>query len=457
MSIIRRSTPRLMAAALVILYLVMFSGCEKSETPEPVFFISLYSGDEQQSKLGTTLPEPLKVRVTYTDGAPVIGEVVRFRVISGDASVAASQMTTNTGGFALTWLRLGASVGEVTVRATTATDNSKYVEFTATSSQYYCDEENPTFTRKFNNRGDLFLFTRKSSLNQQNGQTVSGLVKIQTDFIQERVSASSVKKFEDGYSITVVRDAAFSPSGDFYLSWKYLRDEVLKIRWDYTNVHFAELESYMGSEITGTPDGILIGCDEMGPFAVGCRDTIMRFAEALYSGDPADRANNDAVAVDPNTEDVYFIYLPDATLRRLALDSLVVDTLETVCQLTRDEADGANGMVCGSDGTVYILVDTPGTKELLSVTPAGAKNVLCDFFDRGSGDAAGTQNDLAIWQLNQNEALLYTVDTLNDVLLVYRTLQQELVVMPPDTTALERESLSTASSSGERVGLVVLP
>jgi hypothetical protein len=461
MRYIPRFALRLLVVALTTVPFVVFSSCEESESPELPSAINVVFGDGQYSKRGTELPDPLGVKVTFGDGSPAAGEIIQFRVVAGGGSVSRGDVAAGSGGVASTRLTLGDELGTNTVRATLATDKSKFVEFNATGGEFYCEEEDPTFTRKFTARGNLFLFTRKSRLNEQGGQTVSGIVKIQTDIPGGKLAATSVRKFTEGQTITVVRDAAFSPAGDFFLSWNFLDDEVLKVSTGFATSHFASLDSYLGSEITSTPNGILVGCDEAGPFVVGCRDTLFRFAEAVYGGTQGDDVNNDAVAVDPNTEDIYFIYLPDATLRRLPVDTLVAtDTVQTVVQLTWDEASGANGMVCDDDGTVYILVDTGNTKQIVSVTSAGAKSTVFDFFDRGPDDAAGMQNDLAMWRVSPNELLLYTVDTLNDVLLTYRITEQEqeLIVMMPDTAGgYDLESISTAASYGERVGLVVLP
>ena len=279
MVFIPRSKRRFLVLSLALIAFVTFSSCDDGESPELASGISLVSGDNQQSKQGTELPDPLMVRITFTDGTPAPGEIVRFRIVAGDGSISTSEMATNGGGVALTRLTLGPTVGTTTVRATLGVDNTKFVDFTATSSEFYCPEEDPTFSRKFFSQGNLFLFTRKSSLNKQNEQTVSGIVKIVPNIPSEKITNTlSVKKFEEGFSIAVVRDAAFSPAGDFYLSWNYDYNEILKASNSFSTSHFASLDSYYGSEITLTPNGILVGCDEMGPFVVGCRDTLCHFS-----------------------------------------------------------------------------------------------------------------------------------------------------------------------------------
>jgi hypothetical protein len=107
-------------------------------------------------------------------------------------------------------------------------------------------------------------------------------------------------------------------------------------------------------------------------------------------------------------------------------------------------------MVCEArDGNVYILVDSEDTKEILQVTPAGAVTVLYDFFDRGAGDAAGVQRDLAY---DEGFQRLYTIDTLNDNVLVFDVSGGVLAEM----FTAPQSAVSTSGGSGERVGLVVL-
>lgn len=455
---IPRFVRRVLVVALMTIPFAFLFSCEDTEAPELPSSISISSGDGQYSKRGTEVPDPLAVHVTYSDGEPASGTTVQFRVVSGAGTLNPRNAVVNTRGVASTRLTLGDVLGDIKVHASIATDNSRFVEFSATAGEFFCPEEDPTFSRKFDDQGNLFLFTRKSRLNEQAGQTVAGIVRIITDIPGGQFTASSIKRYDEDFTSIVPRDAAFSKAGDFYIAWKYDQNEILKLSPDFSTSHFATLES-ITAEITGTPHGVLVGCDEMGPFVAGCRDTLQRFSEALYSGGLGDDVSNDAVAVDPNSEDIYFIYKPDATLRRLPVDTLVATgAVETVAQLTRDEADGANGMVCDDDGTVYILVDRPATKAIVSVTSAGTKSTVYDFFDRGAGDAAGIQDDLASWRVAPNELLLYTVDTKNDVLLVYRITEQvqELIVLVPES-GTDPEAISTTTSEDERVGLVLLP
>lgn len=115
-------------------------------------------------------------------------------------------------------------------------------------------------------------------------------------------------------------------------------------------------------------------------------------------------------------------------------------------------------MACDDrDGTIYILVDGDDTKELLQVTTDGTLTLLYDFFDRGAGDAAGEQNDLAIISRQDR---LFTLDTLNDDLLVFDIGVGKLN-SPVFTDSTLKATLSNRAgdgslTGGERVGLAVL-
>jgi hypothetical protein len=422
------------------------------------------SGDAQYSKFGTTLPEPLVVEVQRSDFSPAQGVSVRFRSVEGDGAVSPETRVTDDQGRAAVNYTLGATSGPNRVRAQIVDISTKFVEFEATASDYFCPEENPTFDRKFSSNGfierDLFLFTRESNLNRSGGSTIPGIVRL---IVEGGIDPRPFTSFDEGLGRIVVRDCAFSHNGDFYVAWLDFFPETMKVNANRTVDHFSALESSLGAELTTGVAGVLAGCDEFGPFVVGCRDTLLRFDEAQYAGVPGNQANTDAVAVDTNPqntyyEDIYFIDLSDNTLRRLPLDSLTATgPTEIVYNLTGKEATGARGMVCNDDGTLFVLVDDDDdTKVIFSVTTAGVKTEEYDFFDREPDAAAGVLSDLAIRK--GGNPILYTIDTLGDMLLRYDTNQRVLSAFYPDTLAgQDPESISKAGVYGERVGLVVLP
>jgi hypothetical protein len=451
-------------AVLLVPLLTLLASCETTEEPVPPSRIGVVSGDGQYSKFGTTLPEPLVVRVQNSDFSSASGVTVRFRAVEGEGAVSSGSRVTDNEGLASINYTLGSTPGPNRIRAELGNNNNKFVEFTATASMFFCPEEDPSFVRKYDSDGvierDLFLFTRYSNLNRSVDETEPGIVRL---VLEPAFEQRTVKMFAEGGGRIVVHDLAFSHNGDLFASWMDIDPELMKVRRDEDAYRFSALEARLGAEVTTGVAGVLVGCDALGPFVVGCHDTLVRFDEARYTGVSGDKASNDAVAVDTNPqntyyEDIYFIDLSDNTLRRLPLDSLTATgPAQIVGNLTRDEAFGARGMVCNDDGTLFILVDDEDdTKVILRVTTAGDITEEYNFFNREPETPAGVLNDLAIRE--GGNPILYTVDTLGDMLLKYDTVNRVLSEFYPDTLAgQDPESLSLKAAFGERVGLVVLP
>ncbi len=458
----------LLSAVAVVPAILSLAACESTEEIVMPSILFIESGNGQESKAGTPLPEPLVVRVQYHDGSDASGFVVRFTVIEGGGTVSHTTKATDGRGLAPVSFTLGPVPATNRVLAELTGETRITVEFTATGGEFFCTEEDPEFVQKFNPGGglfekDLLLFTRESRLNTSGGAPITGVVRLP---MTGEFRPSSFSRYDDGSGGRIpVQDCAFSSGGDFFLSWQDVFEEVVKVRLNTQAEHFASLETAFGSELTTAPMGVLAGCDKFGPFVVRCRDPLQRFSEATYSGEPGDQANFDAVAVDLNPqnswyEDIYFIYLADNTLRRLPLDTLVAKgPTEVVAQLSAAEANGARGMECNDDGTIFILVDDDrDNKTILQVTPAGVKTVVLDFFSRGTGTAeeAGVMSDLAIRR--GGNPILYTIDTDNNMLLRYDVGQQVLSELFPDPAqGMDPESISIFESDGERVGLVVMP
>lgn len=427
--------------------------------------IQIVSGNNQYSLHGTELLKPLVVAVTTAGGAPLRGATVTFLVTQGGGTLGATSALTNQNGRASTTLTLGSANGMNGVRATVAAKPSLFVEFGAVSSNFYCAEAEDSLqvcagcATRYGPQFDLFLVTARSSLYADGSAGV-----VQVKLASEEAMAFTEVPVDQGFFSPVIFDGVFSPRGDYYVARRTIFPEILKIAVDGTVTRFAGLEASSvddAVELAANPVGLLVGCDIKGPFVVRCRDTIVRFDEAMYT----DEINNDALAVDPRRqtddplgEDIYFIDTSVNTLQRLPMDSLSVEPqgLQMVAQLTHDQATGARGMVCDDlDGSVYILVDAANTKELLQVTPGGVVTQLFDFFSRGGGtpEEAGIQSDLALRQ-----PYLFTIDTLNDKLLVY-DLGGAFSPLFSDSTEQAKLSVRDASGNpfgGERVGLDVL-
>ncbi len=390
------------------------------------------------------LPDPLVVKVTHEDGSAAGAVSVVFNVTAGGGVVSKSSATTNDNGRASTHLTLGPTEGVNTVKANIEGMGSKAVFFDATASYAYCEDAETTLVVSYGTEGSVIIATPKSGLYDNH----AGLVLVYP-FLGGQVT--SFLGFPPGLFTTQLWDVAFSPRGDLYVTLSELFDWVLKIAPNKSTTEFASINDYhsyfSAAEITTYSDGLIAGCNNKGPFLVTCGDSIQRFPGAIYSGE----INNDAVAADPITDDIYFIHESQSNLLRLPIDTLTATgPVEVLAQLTTDEATGARGMVCDSDRMIYILVDTNNIKKILMVSAVdGAKTDLYDFFSRGSGsrEDAGIQRDIA---LDSHYGYLYTVDTLNNALLRYQLPMGPLTVAKQDTT------ISMTAEGGERVGIAVL-
>lgn len=448
---------RQFAPALVCL--LVLAACEEDQAPTPLpAGISLVSGDDQYTKKGTQLEDPIVVRVGLEDGKPAAGVDVLFQVITGGGSLSRTATTTNSEGRASVRWTVGPDTGDNQLRISIAGNASLNTVASAISSEYFCPEEDPAFVQKFFPTHDVMLLTRWSSFTQSASGPLAGLVQFAMNTAAGTYDGAPVEVYDEGAFDNVVRDCAFSASGDLYISWNHALDEVMKVASNGEVSHFATLEpapigAPPGAELAMTPEGVLMGCDAVGPFAVTCRDTVFRYEDATFSGANRDAANNDALACDPNSGDLYFIYKSDRTLRRIPLDGTTqTGAIANVVTLPIDESDGARGMVVdGTDGSVYILVDSDNTKSIVKVTSLGVKTTAFDFFSRGAGDAAGNQSDLAI-DRQATFRFLWTLDTLNNQFLLYDLKTGLFAELDPSG------NLEAASNSavGERVGLDVI-
>lgn len=456
---------RALSTAGLLVMVALLAQCSETMSPDPPAKISIVSGDNQYSLHGTELPEPLTVQVLTEHGAVPENAVLVFTVTAGDGMLSQTSVAASSRGQASTRLTLGMTPGTQQVTAAVADQPSLNVTFTAISSNFYCREGEDTLRvcstcplSYTTGISQVFLATARSSLY---GSLSASIVHL--NWPAQTASGFQEIPPELGFFPPVIFDASLSPRGDYYVAQRTLQPEILKVDVNGDISHFASLDQTTSDdqvEITAYPRGLLAGCDVRGPFIVGCRDTLMRFAEATY----VNAANDDAVAADPRDqiddplgEDIYFILKSDSTLRRLPLDTLRVEPqgLEIVATLTREQAEGARGMVCdGFDGMVYILVDTDFTKQIVSVDPmGGGTTVLFDFFSRGAADAAGIQRDLAFRRPN-----LFTLDTLNDKLLIVDVSGSfaEFYADSLEQAKLSRRDANGDLVGGERVGLVVM-
>ena len=444
------------AAAVAIGVLALVAACEDETAPGPApADIEIVSGNGQYSKQGTALEDPIRVVVTLSDGVPAAGVTVNFAVKSGGGSLSRTSATTDEDGETSVRWTLGPGTGTQELTISVAGDSEVRAVAQATSAAFYCPEEDPTFARRFP-QSNLFVLTRRSSVVAGGGPDRVGLVQVASNTLDLEFDAVSFVGFDENILQAVARDCAFSTNGEFYIAWTSTSSvrEIRKVLPNRDSEHFARLEGILGTEITTMEGAVLGGCDEFGPFTVGCRDTLTRYGDAMFDG-AATLANHDAVAYDATGNYLYFIDETARRLRRVPLDGYTqTGPTEEAAVLSADEAANANGMVVHNQ-IVYILVDSPTTKEILSVTSTGTKATEFDFFTRGAGDAAGVQNDLALWVQGAVVAL-YTVDTLNDVLLLFQIGPDQLFELVPDDDT-DAGAISKVGTDGERLGLAVMP
>jgi uncharacterized protein (TIGR03437 family) len=92
--------------------------------------LTIVSGNNQSSTIGTQLPNLLVVRVLGPSGTPAAGRTVNFAVTSGAATLSAVTVLTDSNGLASVAVTLGAVAGSVGV---TASIGAYSVHFTATA------------------------------------------------------------------------------------------------------------------------------------------------------------------------------------------------------------------------------------------------------------------------------------------------------------------------------------
>jgi hypothetical protein len=89
--------------------------------------LTAVSGDGQEAKVGTLLPEPLVVRVRDAAGRPVaeVPLAFRFQDAVPDAEIDPASVATDSTGQASVRVRLGTTTGPQTIEATIARDASE--------------------------------------------------------------------------------------------------------------------------------------------------------------------------------------------------------------------------------------------------------------------------------------------------------------------------------------------
>lgn len=108
--------------------------------------ISVSSGNNQLSKVGTNVANPLRVMVVDSfSGVPKTGILVRFEVLTGNGRINSStnivDVTSDASGVASVFFQTGTLAGDSTVRASIVSDPAQNVVFTATGTVAAGDED----------------------------------------------------------------------------------------------------------------------------------------------------------------------------------------------------------------------------------------------------------------------------------------------------------------------------
>ncbi len=115
----QRRSGRLWTALAPVFAAMILASCAKSLSTGPRLATLVgISGDGQAGPLGSTLAQPLVIKVVDQDGVAVAGEIITWQVVTGGGTVSPSSTTTDNNGLAQTTLRLGNSIGSNTVKAT---------------------------------------------------------------------------------------------------------------------------------------------------------------------------------------------------------------------------------------------------------------------------------------------------------------------------------------------------
>ncbi|HEV8598158.1 MAG TPA: hypothetical protein VGQ69_02250 [Gemmatimonadales bacterium] len=128
----RRSRATSLAPALAA---AILAACTSGITGGPTLAsLELVSGNSQSGPIGSTLPQPLIIRVSDEAGLPVVGVTVHWQVTSGGGSVNPAESVTDASGQASTTWRLGGTLGVGTVTASLGGSASVLFSATATTA-----------------------------------------------------------------------------------------------------------------------------------------------------------------------------------------------------------------------------------------------------------------------------------------------------------------------------------
>lgn len=406
--------------------------CDDSPTGGEVEYrVHIYSGNNQNERIGVTLPEPLTVQVTTTLGTPRQGVLVNFGTDAAGAVVTPENDISDSEGLASCTFRLGTAAGQQHVKAKIEGGSTL---FTATAEELDCPEEDIARIGHWNSK-HIYITTTSSSLLDRTGTVL-------IDFDPESKAIDKVLETTE----TII-DLSFSPRGDLFLA---SNAQVFKIdTLTHELINFATFPAARNVELEPNPGGILTGLYPGGPFTIDCPpDNIT----PLTPGAILLSIREENLTVDQNTRDFYVINgqnPPIFNLWRVIWDGRSIAPDAVLHANVNGGAANPVGMCIDTTGTVYVTFNgTQNDRKIASISPTG--EVDPDFFDffeyYGRNEIlAGQWGDIAYL-----DGRLYIIDTRND----------RLVVVSEDGTFVEEidnTAFSTPQSENERYGIAARP
>ncbi len=379
------------------------SSCDDDSTEQVTQFrLTPYSGNNQTERVGSTLPEPLVVKVTDLLNNPIPSVRITFAPYDDPlGSATPVNATTDTDGLASCAFTLGPQVGVQRVMASTSAEF--FALFSATSIAPGCDEESTERLCVWPLK-HIFIATTSSSLLSAAGSVV-------IDF--NPADGSTAKILETTERIDGI---SFSARGELFVSMEDVIRKVDPTTHDLTVHADANLPSTRFS-MEPNPGGVLTALNPVAPHYIGCPGTMAE----LSSGHMFASIRWENLAVDPVSRDIYILTGSGVTnfvLWRLPWDgrATVIDSYESVASIQAGTAE-PRGMCADSAGTIYICFDgNDNWRRIVTVTADGT--IDYEFFDfyayyGGNAQNAGRWGDIAYL-----DGKLYVIDRRNDRLVV---------------------------------------
>jgi hypothetical protein len=382
---------------------LVLSSCDDNSTEHvSQYHLTPYSGNNQTERAGSTLPEPLVVKVTDLLNNPLPGIRVTFSPYDDPlGSVTPVNVATDQDGLASCTYQLGPRIGLQRVMASASAEF--FTLFSATSVAAACDEESTEKLCVWPLK-HIFIATTSSSL-------LSGTGSVVIDFDPASGEAAEVLE-----TTNRVDGISFSSRGELFVS---MEDVILKADptihdlHTYTNCNWPSARF----SLEPNPGGVLAGLNYAAPHLLGCSGAVV----SLSSGHAFASVLWENLAVDPVTRDIRMLTASGPTnyvLWRGLWDGRAtsIESWESAANLFVGTAE-PRGMCADSAGTIYICFDGNDNWRRI-VTVAADGTIDYEFFDfysyyGGNAQNAGRWGDIAYL-----DGKLYVIDRRNDRLVV---------------------------------------